>query len=210
MLTIHSCGLLVVPPAACEFAIRKVIIHKAHEDFLISIDRLVVAPVVVLHGIAVRDMCLVSREILGSKRIHDYETIKRRSCGVADGVVNQVGPSGMARGNSELVKAHTPRRGRPSCRNSDIQLRSRLAQVSSLGAQRRPGDRRRGTRTRVPVTRSEADHGPRMQHPGRLGDRGGAGWRRTGPSRRRAGAGGPGVDPGRRRLSGVLAGRSTH
>ncbi len=31
-----------------------------------------------------------------------------------DGVVNQVGPSGTARGSSELVKAHTPRRGRPS------------------------------------------------------------------------------------------------
>ena len=41
-----------------------------------------------------------------------------RSCGVADGVVNQVGPSGTAHGSSELVKAHTPRRVRPSCRNS--------------------------------------------------------------------------------------------
>jgi hypothetical protein len=41
-----------------------------------------------------------------------------RSCGVADGVVNQVGPSCTAHGSSELVKAHTPRRGRPSCRNS--------------------------------------------------------------------------------------------
>jgi len=40
-----------------------------------------------------------------------------RSCGVADGVVNQVGPSGTAHGSSELVKAHTPRRGRHSCRN---------------------------------------------------------------------------------------------
>jgi hypothetical protein len=40
-----------------------------------------------------------------------------RSCGVADGVVHQVGPSGTAHGSSELVKAHTPRRGRPSCRN---------------------------------------------------------------------------------------------
>jgi hypothetical protein len=38
-----------------------------------------------------------------------------RSCGVADGVVNQVGPSGTAHGSSEQVKAHTPRRGRPSC-----------------------------------------------------------------------------------------------
>ena len=62
----------------CELAIRKVIvIHMAHEDFLISIDRLVVAPVVVLHGIAVRDLCPVSRELLGSKRIHEYEAIKR-------------------------------------------------------------------------------------------------------------------------------------
>ncbi len=41
-----------------------------------------------------------------------------RSCGVDDGVVNQVGPSDTARGSSELVKAHTPRRGRPSCRNT--------------------------------------------------------------------------------------------
>jgi hypothetical protein len=40
------------------------------------------------------------------------------SCGVADGVVNQVGPSGTAHGSSELVKAHTPRRGRPSCCNT--------------------------------------------------------------------------------------------
>jgi hypothetical protein len=40
---------------------------------------------------------------------------------------------------------------------------------------------------------------------GRLGDRGGAGLRRTGPDRRRTGAGGPGADPGRRRLSGMLA-----
>jgi hypothetical protein len=40
-----------------------------------------------------------------------------RSGGVADGVVNHVGPSGSAHGISELVKAHTPRRGRPSCRN---------------------------------------------------------------------------------------------
>ena len=43
-----------------------------------------------------------------------------RSCGVADGVVNQVGPSGTAHGSSELVKAHTPRRGRHSCRNSVV------------------------------------------------------------------------------------------
>jgi hypothetical protein len=41
-----------------------------------------------------------------------------RSCGVADGVVNQVGPSCTAHGSSELVKVHTPRRGRPSCRNT--------------------------------------------------------------------------------------------
>jgi hypothetical protein len=31
--------------------------------------------------------------------------------------VNHVGPSGTAHGSSDLVKAHTPRRGRPSCRN---------------------------------------------------------------------------------------------
>jgi hypothetical protein len=32
--------------------------------------------------------------------------------------VHQVRPSGTARGSSELVKAHTPCRGRPSCRNT--------------------------------------------------------------------------------------------
>jgi hypothetical protein len=31
-----------------------------------------------------------------------------RSCGVADGVVNQVGPSGTAHGSSELVKDSKP------------------------------------------------------------------------------------------------------
>jgi hypothetical protein len=61
----------------CELAIHKVIIHESHEDFLISIDRLVVVPVVVLHGIAVRDLCRFSREILGSERIHEYEAVKR-------------------------------------------------------------------------------------------------------------------------------------
>jgi hypothetical protein len=39
------------------------------------------------------------------------------SCGVGDGVVHKVGPSGTTHGSSELVKTHTPRRGRPSCRN---------------------------------------------------------------------------------------------
>ena len=48
----------------CELAIHKVIIQKAHEDFLISINRLVVVPVVVLHGIAVKDLCPFTREIL--------------------------------------------------------------------------------------------------------------------------------------------------
>jgi hypothetical protein len=43
-----------------------------------------------------------------------------RSCGIADGVVNQDGPSGTAHGCSELVKAHTARRGRHSCRNKII------------------------------------------------------------------------------------------
>jgi len=32
--------------------------------------------------------------------------------------VNQDGPSGTAHGSSEVVKAHTPRRGRHSCRNT--------------------------------------------------------------------------------------------
>ena len=43
---------------------------------------------------------------------------RSRSCGIADGVVNQDGPSGTAHGSSEVVKAHTPRRGRHSCRNT--------------------------------------------------------------------------------------------
>jgi hypothetical protein len=61
-------------------------------------------------------------------------------------------------------------------------------------------------RTRVLVTRSEATiMMERWMEAGRLGDRGGACRRRSGPNRRRAGAGGPGADPGRRRLSGVLA-----
>jgi hypothetical protein len=57
-------------------AIRKVIIHKAHEDILISIDRLVLVPVVVLHGIAGRDLCPFGREISGSQRLHEYEAVK--------------------------------------------------------------------------------------------------------------------------------------
>ncbi len=54
---------------------------------------------------------------LGRRRLAEHAA-RCRSCGVADGVVNQVGPSGTAQGCSELVKAHTPRRGRPSCRNT--------------------------------------------------------------------------------------------
>ena len=59
---------------------------------------------------------------------------------------------------------------RPPC--GDHQPRSKLAKVSSLGARRAAGDRRRGTRTRVPVTRSEANHGPRMQQSGLPDDSG--------------------------------------
>ncbi len=77
-----------------------------------------------------------------------------------------------------------------------------------LGAQRAAGDRRRGTCTRVLVTRSEASRNQTMLLPGRLGDQRGAGRQRTGPSRWRTGAGGPGVDPGRQLLSGVLTERS--
>jgi hypothetical protein len=40
------------------------------------------------------------------------------SCGVANGVVNQVVPSCTAHGSSELVKDHTPRRGRLRCCNT--------------------------------------------------------------------------------------------
>jgi hypothetical protein len=38
--------------------------------------------------------------------------------------VNQDGPSGTAHGSSEVVKAHTPRRGRHSCRNIGVPIRS--------------------------------------------------------------------------------------
>jgi hypothetical protein len=53
----------------------------------------------------------------GWQRLAEHAA-RYRSCGVADGVVNQVGPSGTAHGSSELVKAHTPRRGRPSYRST--------------------------------------------------------------------------------------------
>ena len=62
-----------------------------------------------------------------------------------------------------------------------IRPRSMLARVFSLGAQHAAGNRPRSERTRVPVTRSAARSGSRMRLPGRLGDRGGAGRRRTGP-----------------------------
>ncbi len=58
--------------------------------------------------------------------------------------------------------------------------------------------------TRAPMTQSEARHCSRMLLPGRIRDREGAGRRRTGPDRRKTGAGGSGADPGRR-LSGGLA-----
>jgi hypothetical protein len=69
-----------------------------------------------------------------------------RSCGVADGVVNQVsGPSGTARGSSELVKAHTPRRGRPSCRNT-----AQRVLVLPLSRARRLRQTHRPHGTRIP------------------------------------------------------------
>jgi hypothetical protein len=52
------------------------------------------------------------------RRLLAEHAARCRSCGVANGVVYQVGPSGTAHGSPELVKAHTPRRGRPSCRNT--------------------------------------------------------------------------------------------
>jgi hypothetical protein len=57
-----------------------------------------------------------------------------RSCGVADGVVNQVGQSDTAHGSSELVKAYTPCRGRPSGRNKLGHPAARAR--TSLGRQR--------------------------------------------------------------------------
>jgi hypothetical protein len=62
-----------------------------------------------------------------------------------------------------------------------IRPRSRFARVFSLGAQHAAGNRPRSERSRVPVIRSAARSGSRMRLPGRLGDRGGAGRRRTGP-----------------------------
>ncbi len=53
----------------------------------------------------------------GRRRLAEHAD-RCRSCGVADGVVHQVGLSGTAHGSSELVKAHTLRRDRPSCRNT--------------------------------------------------------------------------------------------
>ncbi len=60
-------------------------------------------------------------------------------------------------------------------------------------------------RTRVLVTLSEVTVERWMGAARTTRDRGGARMRRTGPNRRRAGAGGPGADSGRRRLSGMLA-----
>jgi hypothetical protein len=54
------------------------------------------------------------------RRCPSEHAARCRSCGVADVVVNQVGPSGTAHISSELVKAHTPCRGRPSCRNTPL------------------------------------------------------------------------------------------
>jgi hypothetical protein len=53
--------------------------------------------------------------------------------------VNQVGPSGTAHGSSELVKAHTPCRGRHSCRN--ILRRHPISECSTSipDRRRRPG-----------------------------------------------------------------------
>jgi hypothetical protein len=53
----------------------------------------------------------------GLRRLAEHAA-RCRSCRVADGVVNQLGPSGSAHGSCDLVKAHTPRRDRPSYRNT--------------------------------------------------------------------------------------------
>ncbi len=58
------------------------------------------------------------RKARGRLRRFAEHAAQCRSCGVADGAVHQVGPSGTAHGSSQLVKAHTPCRSRPSCRNS--------------------------------------------------------------------------------------------
>jgi hypothetical protein len=55
-----------------------------------------------------------------SRRCPSEHAARCRSCGVANVVVNQVGPSGTAHGSSELVKAHTPCRSRPSYHNTPL------------------------------------------------------------------------------------------
>ncbi len=85
--------------------------------------------------------------------------------------------------------------------DSDHPVSQQASPGVPLGEQRAAGDRRRGTHSRIQVTRSEANHGPRMRRPGRLGDRGGAGRLWTGSSRLKTGAGGLGVYPGPRRHS---------
>jgi hypothetical protein len=52
------------------------------------------------------------------------------SSGVANGIVNQVGPSSTAHGSSKPVKAHTPCRGRPSCRNTGFKLHGAAVMAS--------------------------------------------------------------------------------
>jgi hypothetical protein len=92
-----------------------------------------------------------------------------RSCGVADGVVNQVGPSGTAHGSSELVKAHTSRRGRPSCRNTgdqgSVQAMSGTGSAGrAIGADERAAFR--VTWRRSPAESTGRIHAPIAREPG--------------------------------------------
>ncbi len=131
-----------------------------------------------------------------------------RSCGVANFVVHQVGPSC---GSSELVKAHTCCRGRPSCRNTLHsgahrgrtrpgrwdRGSSRLPSPGALGvvgtAQAGPGQHRLacGEPTARHVPRPPWGRSPSSQHPVRVP------WRQR---KAHAGASRPGV--GGRRAAG--------
>jgi hypothetical protein len=68
----------------------------------------------------------------GRRRLAEH-TARCLSCRVANGIVHQVVPSGTVSGSSELVKAHTLRRGRPSRRISPSGLLVRAAPRSRSG-----------------------------------------------------------------------------
>ncbi len=116
----------------------------------------------------------------GRRRLAEHAA-RCRSHRVADGVVNQVGPSGTAHGSSDLVKAHTPRRGRPSCRNIVYSVTSRQGpahfEPDQLQAQLRLGRGWNALEPRQPVRSGPGRAGPTC--PSRYG---GGGWARSPPT----------------------------